>query len=78
MVSLSFFFYSFKHFASILILGAQINAFYYEHYKPLSDGLGTYVSRMYHDYGEGDPHRPLLEEESDIPQQQITTNNREN
>lgn len=33
------------YFALILILGAQINAFFYEHISPLSAPLGTLVSR---------------------------------
>jgi hypothetical protein len=65
----------FFHFATILILGAQINAFFFEHYKPLSDGLGTYISYMYQEYGDGDSGRPLLEEESDIGQQSPVTTN---
>ncbi|CAF1236336.1 unnamed protein product [Adineta steineri] len=56
----------FYYFATILILGAQINAFFFEHYKPLVDGLGTYVSQMYDEHGIGDVHRPLCEDETDI------------
>lgn len=52
-------------------MGAQINAFFFESYKPLSDGLGTYINHMYTEYGDGgDTHRPLYESESDIQQQQ--------
>ncbi|CAF2323321.1 unnamed protein product [Rotaria sp. Silwood2] len=66
-----FFFY----FATILILGAQINAFFFEHYKPLIDGLGIYISRMHQEHGVGEPTRPLCENETDIEQHQsdITT-----
>jgi len=54
-------------------LGAQINAFFFEHYKPLSDGLGTYISHMYQEHRDDDSGRPLFEEESDIEQQSPTT-----
>jgi len=56
-------------------LGAQINAFFFEHYKPLSDGLGTYVSNMYQEYSDSDSRRPLFEEESDVEQQSPATTN---
>ncbi|CAF2508931.1 unnamed protein product [Rotaria sp. Silwood2] len=62
VILLLFFFY----FATILILGAQINAFFFEHYKPLVDGLGTYISQMHQEHGVGDPSRPLSEDETDI------------
>jgi hypothetical protein len=65
VVILLLFFY---YFATILILGAQINAYFFEHYKPLSEGLGTYLSQMYGEHGTGDPHRPLCETDSDIQQ----------
>ena len=65
VILILFFFY----FATILILGAQINAFFVENYKPLADGLGTYISHMHEEHGAGDPSRPLLENESDIQQQ---------
>jgi hypothetical protein len=67
VILLLFFFY----FATILILGAQINAFFFEHYKPLRDGLGTYISHMHEEHGVGDPRRPLFENETDIQQQGI-------
>ena len=35
------------YFATILILDAQINTFFFEDYKPLANGLGTYLSQMY-------------------------------
>jgi len=61
------------YFSTILILGAQINAFFFEGYKPLVDGLGTYVSHMYQEHGVGDPNRPLLDNEADIQQQSPAT-----
>lgn len=51
-------------------MGAQINAFFYEHYKPLVDGLGTYISQMHGDHDGEDPGRPLCEDEPDIQEQQ--------
>ncbi|CAF3356532.1 unnamed protein product [Rotaria sp. Silwood1] len=69
VILLLFFFY----FATILILGAQINAFFFEHYKPLIDGLGTYISRMHQEHGVGDPTRPLCENETDLQQHQSDT-----
>ncbi|CAF3461604.1 unnamed protein product [Rotaria socialis] len=62
VILLLFFFY----FATILILGAQINAFFFEHYKPLVDGLGTYLSYMHDEHGVGDQRRPLCENRTDI------------
>jgi len=63
------------YFSTILLLGAQINAFFYENYRPLVDGLGTYISHMHQEHGVGDPSRPLFENETDIQQQlpEITT-----
>jgi uncharacterized BrkB/YihY/UPF0761 family membrane protein len=55
------------YFAVILILGAQVNAYFFEHYQPLIDGLGTYVSRMLEEHGDSDPRRPLCENNSEIP-----------
>ncbi len=77
VILLIFFFY----FATILILGAQINAFSAEHYKPLADGLGTYIHQMYTEHGAGDPARPLIDDETDALQQspgttRTTTDNR--
>ncbi|CAF0863606.1 unnamed protein product [Adineta ricciae] len=70
----------FYYFATILILGAQVNAYFFEHYQPLSSGLGTYISQMHDEHGVGDPHRPLCETESDIQQQPFppTTSTTEN
>lgn len=61
VILLLFFFY----FATILVLGAQINAFFLEHYQPLTDGLGTYISQMHEEHGVGDPRRPLCDSETD-------------
>lgn len=36
----------FYYFATILILGAQINAYFFEHIPPLPSTLGTYLSEM--------------------------------
>jgi hypothetical protein len=63
----------FYYFATILILGAQINAFFFEQYRPLGDGLGTYLNQMHKEYGVGDPRRPLCENEDDTQQQLPTT-----
>jgi len=57
------------YFSTILILGAQINAFFFEHYKPLVDGLGTYLSHMHEEHGVGDPSRPLFDNENDLQEQ---------
>ncbi|UJR24819.1 hypothetical protein I4U23_006194 [Adineta vaga] len=72
VVILILFFY---YFATILILGAQINAYCFENYQPLSDSLGTYLSQMNGDHGVGDPHQPLCETESDIQQQPFPSTN---
>ncbi|CAF0933329.1 unnamed protein product [Rotaria sordida] len=56
VILLLFFFY----FATILILGAQINAFFFEHYQPLVDGLGTYISQMHQEHGVGAANKPLI------------------
>jgi len=63
----------FYYFATILILGAQVNAFCFEHYKPLSDSLGTYISHTYGDRSADDPTRPLFENEGNIQQSPTTT-----
>lgn len=61
------------YFATILILGAQINAFFFENYRPLASGLGTYLSQMYAEHGAGDPSRPLMGDETDALQPSPTT-----
>ncbi len=53
------------YFATILILGAQINAFFFENYKPLVDGLGTYINQMHVEHGADDANRPLINDETD-------------
>jgi hypothetical protein len=45
-------------------LGAQINAFSVENYKPLVDGLGTYLSQMYTEHGTGEAARPSADDET--------------
>jgi YihY family inner membrane protein len=38
------------YFAIILILGAQINAFFFEHIQPLPAPLGTFINKLIQDY----------------------------
>jgi YihY family inner membrane protein len=45
--------------ATILILGAQINAFFFEHIQPLPVPLGTFVSTLAHEYHEKEAREPL-------------------
>ncbi len=52
------------YFATILILGAEINAFFYDNYQPLFDGLGTYISQMHDEYGIGNPNKPPLTDDN--------------
>ncbi len=47
------------YFATILILGAQINAFFFDNYQPFFDALGTYISQMHSEHGVG---KPLIDE----------------
>lgn len=56
------------YFATILILGAQINAFFFERYEPLADGLGTYLSQMHDEHGVNSQNRPLNDNENDTEQ----------
>jgi hypothetical protein len=49
-------------------LGAQINAFFFDHYQPLFDALGTYISQMHDEHGVGNPNKPLSDEKIDIQQ----------
>jgi uncharacterized BrkB/YihY/UPF0761 family membrane protein len=54
------------YFATILILGAEINAFFYDNYQPFSDGLGTYISQMHDEHGVGSLNKPLTDEKSEM------------
>ncbi|UJR23949.1 hypothetical protein I4U23_026917 [Adineta vaga] len=56
----------FYYFATILILGAQINAFFFEDYQPFTDGLGSYVSQMHDEHGVADQKKPLNRENIEI------------
>jgi len=47
-------------------LGAQINAFFFEDYQPLVDGLGTYISQMHDEHGVGNPKKSLIGKDTDI------------
>lgn len=64
VILLLFFFY----FATILILGAQINAFFFERYEPLAKGLGTYLSQMHEDHGVGLRDRQVNETDNETEQ----------
>ncbi|CAF2870001.1 unnamed protein product [Rotaria sp. Silwood2] len=55
VILLLFLFYA----AIILILGAQINAFFFEHIQPLPVSLATFVSKLAHVYHEDEARRPL-------------------
>jgi YihY family inner membrane protein len=55
VILLLFLFYA----AVILILGAQINAFFFEHIQPLPVPLGTFVSTLAHEYHEKEAREPL-------------------
>jgi YihY family inner membrane protein len=55
IILLLFLFYA----AIILILGAQINAFFFEHIQPLPVSLGTFVSTLAHEYHETEAREPL-------------------
>ncbi|CAF1236887.1 unnamed protein product [Didymodactylos carnosus] len=55
IILLLFFFY----FAIILILGAQINAFFFEKIQPLPFALGTFVSKLFEEYGNLESKLPL-------------------
>ncbi|CAF1114669.1 unnamed protein product [Rotaria sordida] len=54
------------YFALIIILGAQINAFFFDNYQPLVHGLGTCLSEVYEGYGIDNPNRPLCEDDMEI------------
>jgi len=55
VILLLFLFYA----AVILILGAQINAFFFEDIQPLPVPLGTFVSTLAHEYHEIEARQPL-------------------
>jgi YihY family inner membrane protein len=55
IILLLFLFYA----AIILILGAQINAFCFEHIQPLPVSLGTFVSTLANEYHEKEAREPL-------------------
>jgi uncharacterized BrkB/YihY/UPF0761 family membrane protein len=41
VILITFFYY----FSIIIILGAQVNAYFFEHIQPLPEGLGTFISQ---------------------------------
>ena len=55
VILLLFLFYA----AVILILGAQINAFFFEHIQPLPVSLGSFVSTLAREYHEKEARQPL-------------------
>ncbi|CAF0973767.1 unnamed protein product [Rotaria sp. Silwood1] len=55
VILLLFLFYA----AIILILGAQINAFFFEHIQPIPVGLGTFISKISHNYHLDEARKPL-------------------
>jgi len=55
VILLLFLFYA----AVILILGAQINAFFFEHIQPLPVPLGSFVSTLAHEYHDQEVRQPL-------------------
>ncbi|UJR23801.1 hypothetical protein I4U23_026778 [Adineta vaga] len=55
VILLLFLFYS----AVILIIGAQINAFFFEHIQPLPASIGTFVSTIAHQSNEREIQQPL-------------------
>ncbi|CAF2098634.1 unnamed protein product [Rotaria magnacalcarata] len=55
----------FYYFATIIIVGAQINAAFFENYQTLGAGLGTCVSRMHEEYDVGDLRTPLIDENNE-------------
>ncbi|CAF1096327.1 unnamed protein product [Rotaria sordida] len=55
VILLLFLFYA----AIIIVLGAQINAFFYEHIQPLPVSLGTYISKLSHVYRYDETRQPL-------------------
>ncbi|CAF0989709.1 unnamed protein product [Adineta ricciae] len=61
----------FYYFAIILIIGAQINAYYVEHYKPLPDPLGTYLSKLYGEHTEQDRHGCFCRKRQEVEPQSL-------
>ncbi len=61
----------FYYFATILILGAQINAYFYENYQPFTEGLGTYIHQMHEEHGVGETNKDMFEIDSGIKQWNI-------
>ncbi|CAF0973620.1 unnamed protein product [Adineta steineri] len=55
IILLLFLFYA----AVIFIIGAQINAFFFEHIQPLPVSLGSFVSTLAHEYHEREAREPL-------------------
>lgn len=55
VILLLFLFYA----AVILILGAQINAFFFEHIQPLPVSLGSFVSTLAHEYQDKEVREPF-------------------
>jgi YihY family inner membrane protein len=53
----------FYYFAVILMLGAEVNAFYFEHVQPLPNDLATFVSTM---AGKLNKDRPEVESEQHV------------
>lgn len=50
----------FLFYASIIfILGAQINAFFFEHIQPLPVPLGSFISTLAHEFNEKETRKPL-------------------
>jgi len=62
----------FYYFAIILILGAQINAHFFEKYPPLENGLGTYLSQIHKEHHD-DITRESLDHHNDKKQLATTT-----
>ncbi|CAF1023827.1 unnamed protein product [Didymodactylos carnosus] len=57
----------FYYFAVILILGAQINSFFFEKFRAFPDGLGTFVSKLSEVYTSGEAGHALNRRAIDDP-----------
>ena len=57
----------FYYFAIILIIGAQINAHFYEDHPPFDNPLGTYLSKRYEEHlDNNDDHQtPTMTDDDD-------------